>query len=188
MAVYPVLAGIASKLLLFFGFFSPKIRRFTEGRKDWRNDLRIKVKALAVQSQPLKILMFHCSSVGEFEQARPVIERMHAEFPGHHILLSFFSPSGYELRKNYPAADLICYLPLDTKINMSHFLDLVQPSALIIIKYEFWPNLLLECHHRNIPVISVSAIFRPGQFYFKWYGSYFLRAIKTINHLRNTNI
>lgn len=180
--MYQFLVSISGVVLSLLGTFLPKIRRFNEGRVNWRQQLRLKINALSIYGEHTPVVLFHCASVGEFEQARPIIERFHAEFPGHRIVLSFFSPSGYELRKNFSAADVVCYLPLDTRKNMSDFLDLIQPSAVIIIKYEFWPNFLLECHSRNIPVISVSAIFRTDQFYFRPYGSYFLKSLRTIRH------
>jgi len=161
------------------GFFSLKLQKFVSGRKDWRKILRKKMSELG-QHQPL--IHFHCASVGEFEQARPLIEKLHSSLPGHRILLTFFSPSGFELRKNYTFADLVFYLPVDTKQNMRDFLNLVNPSMVVIVKYEFWPNFLFECYNRNIPVISVSAVFRPGQFYFRRHGNFFLNALRTIEH------
>lgn len=180
--MYQFLVKISGVVLSLSGIFLPKIRRFNQCRVNWRQQLRLKINALSNYGGHTPVFLFHCASVGEFEQARPVIERFHAEYPGHRIVLSFFSPSGYELRKNFSAADVVCYLPIDTRKNMRDFLDMVQPSVVIIIKYEFWPNFLLECHSRNIPVISVSAIFRTNQFYFKPYGSYFLKALKTVKH------
>ncbi|MFZ9981055.1 MAG: 3-deoxy-D-manno-octulosonic acid transferase [Cyclobacteriaceae bacterium] len=132
------------------------------------------------QHRPL--IHFHCASVGEFEQARPLIEKLHSSLPGHRILLTFFSPSGFELRKNYGVADIVFYLPLDTRKNMRDFLNLINPSMVVIVKYEFWPNFLFECQNRNIPVISVSAVFRAGQFYFRSHGNFFLNALRTIEH------
>ena len=164
------------------GFFSLKLQKFVSGRKDWRRVLSQKMSALGPEGQHLPLIHFHCASVGEFEQARPLIEKLHSSLPGHRILLTFFSPSGFELRKNYTFADLVFYLPVDTKKNMRDFLDLVNPAMVVIVKYEFWPNFLFECHNRNIPVISVSAVFRTGQFYFRRHGNFFLNALRTIEH------
>lgn len=164
------------------GLFSLKLQKFINGRRDWRRELAQKMAAIRPNGQHIKLIHFHCASVGEFEQARPLIEKVHASMPDHRMLLTFFSPSGYELRKNYALADLVFYLPLDTRKNMRDFLSMVSPSLVVIVKYEFWPNFLFECADRKIPVISVSAVFRPEQFYFKWQGKYFLNALNTINH------
>jgi len=171
---------------LFFpvvGLFSSKFKRFIVGRVDWRSRLRQSMKVLQTGSFPKSpVVLFHCASVGEFEQARPVIEKLHSELPGHRMVLSFFSPSGFELRKNYGSADLVTYLPLDTKSNVKDFLDAIDPTLVVITKYEFWPNFLLECHNRLIPVVSISAVFRKSHFYFKPWGSFFLHALRTVHH------
>ena len=116
---------------------------------------------------------FHASSLGEFEQARPVLEAYRLRHPDHRILVTFFSPSGYEVRKNYPLADTIRYLPMDTPRNVRRFLDTYRPTVAFFVKYEFWYNYLGELHRRGIPTYIFSAIFRPGQYFFKWYGSWF---------------
>ena len=126
---------------------------------------------------------FHASSLGEFEQGRPMIEKMRAEHPEYRILLTFFSPSGYLPAKNYQQADIVCYLPFDTRRSVRRFLDLVRPKMAFFIKYEFWLNYLLELKRRSIPVYSVSSIFRRGQVFFKpWGGSYRL-ALHCFDHL-----
>lgn len=117
-----------------------------------------------------KYIWFHASSLGEFEQGRPMIEQIRREYPRYKILLTFFSPSGYEVRKNYEGADLVCYLPFDKKRNVRKFLDLANPSFAIFIKYEFWANYLTELHRRHIPTYIISAIFRKDQVFFTWYG------------------
>lgn len=120
----------------------------------------------------------HCSSVGEFEQARPIIEWYKSEKKGYKILLTFFSPSGYELRKNYEHADWVFYMPADTTSNAVKFINTVRPAKAIFIKYEFWYNYLRELKRNNIETYIVSAIFRPSQHFFKWYGSFFRKMLK----------
>ncbi|MEG0948768.1 MAG: glycosyltransferase N-terminal domain-containing protein [Bacteroidales bacterium] len=124
-----------------------------------------------------RYLWFHAASLGEFEQGRPLIEEIRRSYPHYKIALTFFSPSGYEVRKNYTGADLICYLPFDTPTNVHTFLDLLQPEKAFFIKYEFWANYLKELQKRNIPVYLFSAIFRPEQVFFKWYGNFFRRLL-----------
>ncbi len=126
---------------------------------------------------------FHASSLGEFEQGRPMIEKMRAEHPEYRILLTFFSPSGYLPAKNYQQADVVCYLPFDTKRNVRRFLDLVRPKMAFFIKYEFWPNYLSELNRRSIPVYSASSIFRKGQAFFKPWGGRYRLALHCFDHL-----
>lgn len=128
-------------------------------------------------------IWIHASSLGEFEQGRPIIEALKMHQPEKKILVTFFSPSGYEVRKNYTRADLICYLPFDLPENVSRFLDIVKPSQAIFIKYEFWANYLNELANRQIPTYIISAIFRPSQIFFKWYGGYFRKMLRDFTHL-----
>jgi len=130
-----------------------------------------------------RYVWFHAASLGEFEQGRPVIEQLKRDKPETKILLTFFSPSGYEVRKNYAGADIVSYLPLDTPINANHFVKLVKPSKAIFIKYEFWPNYLLALQNENIPVISISSIFRPDQVFFKGYGKWYKKLLLTFQHI-----
>ncbi|MDD4516779.1 glycosyltransferase N-terminal domain-containing protein [Massilibacteroides sp.] len=130
-----------------------------------------------------KYIWVHASSLGEFEQGRPVIEKIKAEHPEYKILLTFFSPSGYEVRKNYDGADVICYLPFDTPYRVKKFLNLANPTIAIFIKYEFWANYLTELKKRNIPTYIISAIFRPQQVFFKWYGRSYRKVLTCFNHL-----
>lgn len=125
---------------------------------------------------------FHAASLGEFEQGRPLMERLRKTHPEYKILLTFFSPSGYEVRKNYEGADIICYLPLDTPINAIRFLRLIRPVKAYFIKYEFWYNYLHILKHRKVPVYSVSSIFRPQQVFFRWYGHEYSRVLKCFTH------
>lgn len=129
-----------------------------------------------------KIIWFHAASLGEFEQGRPVVETVKKQFPRHKILITFFSPSGYEVRKDYELADVICYLPFDTKRNMKRFVKIVQPALAILIKYEFWPNLLHELRVKSIPTILISGIFRKNQSFFKNYGAWFRKSLKAFDH------
>ena len=128
-----------------------------------------------------KYIWFHAASLGEFEQGRPLMERIRESHPEYKILLTFFSPSGYEVRKDYPGADICCYLPLDTKCNAQRFLDIIHPSMVFFIKYEFWYNYLHILKSRNVPVYSVSSIFRPDQVFFKWYGKQYGRVLHCIS-------
>lgn len=156
--------------------FNHKAKLWIEGRKDWQNKLKNHV------SDEDKILWIHCSSLGEFEQGRPIIERMKIEFTYHKIVVSFFSPSGYEVRKNYEGADYIFYLPLDTKKNMKSLVKLLNPEMLILVKYEYWYNLLGKLNKNNIPVIVISAVINEDNLFFRPWGSWFRKKIKTISH------
>ena len=144
--------------------FSDKVRKMWQGEQEAFDILREKVDPKA------SYIWFHAASLGEFEQGRPLIERIRQDYPQYNILLTFFSPSGYEVRKNYEGADIVCYLPLDTKRNAERFLSAVKPVMAFFIKYEFWYNYLHLLSQRRVPVYSVSSIFRPDQVFFKWYG------------------
>ena len=130
-----------------------------------------------------KYIWFHASSLGEFEQGRPMMEKIKADYPQYKILLTFFSPSGYEVRKNYVGADVVCYLPFDTPYRVRKFIQLANPYMAIFIKYEFWANYLGELHKRNIPTYIISAIFRPKQIFFRWYGKPYRKVLTYFNHL-----
>ncbi len=153
-----------------------KAASWIEGRKNWRNKLS------AFQKKAGETIWFHCSSLGEFEQGRPLIEAMRERDKDSNIILSFFSPSGYEIRKDYPHADLVCYLPLDTPFNAKDFLDIISPDAAYFIKYEYWYNYLNLLHSKKIPVYIVSGIFRESQPFFKWYGTFWRAMLRMINH------
>lgn len=140
--------------------FNPKARQWIDGRRDWRSHLTQK---LVGNTAP--IAWFHAASLGEFEQGRPVMEAYRMQYPDHKIMLTFFSPSGYEVRKNYDGADFVLYLPTDTPPNARQFVALVKPRIAFFIKYEFWYNYLRELKAANVPVISFSAIFRPNQLF-----------------------
>ena len=157
--------------------FNHKAHLFARGRKQQFKRLRELIPADAV------IAWFHCASLGEFEQGRPVMEAYRQKYPNHKILLSFFSPSGYEVRKNYDGADYVCYLPVDTPRNARRFLKIVRPCTAVFIKYEFWHNYLYCLKKQNVPTYIVSAIFRPSQVFFKWYGGFFRNMLKVYRRL-----
>lgn len=159
------------------GLFSPKAKAFNEGRRHLFERLR---SQLVTNSAPL--IWIHCASLGEFEQGRPVIEKLKQEFPRYKIILTFFSPSGYEVRKNYAHADYIFYLPWDTRRNASHFVSIVRPSLAIFIKYEFWHHYTTQLKKRNIPLLSVSSIFREQQLFFKSYGGFYRKILLNFTH------
>lgn len=156
--------------------FSKKVRKMWRGERDAFDVLKRKVEPGA------QYVWFHAASLGEFEQGRPLIERIREEHPEYRILLTFFSPSGYEVRKNYDGADIICYLPLDTPINAIRFLRLVRPVKAFFIKYEFWYNYLHILKYRGIPTYSVSSIFRKDQIFFRWYAKKYANVLKCFTH------
>ena len=156
--------------------FNEKVRKMWHGERETFSILREKVDPNA------KYVWFHAASLGEFEQGRPLMEQLRKDHPEYKILLTFFSPSGYEVRKNYEGADIITYLPIDTITNARRFLRLVHPVMAFFIKYEFWYNYLHILKHRNIPVYSVSSIFRPDQVFFKWYGRQYGRVLNCFTH------
>lgn len=166
--------GLALKLA---SGFNDKAKLWVKGRKDWEQKIASKI------SKTDKVLWIHCSSLGEFEQGRPVIESLKEKYPHHKIAVSFFSPSGYEIRKNYPGADVIFYLPLDTKENAEKLIKVLHPDLLVLVKYEYWFNLITALHQKNIPTIVVSAIFRDSQNFFKKDGrNWFAQKLNLINH------
>jgi 3-deoxy-D-manno-octulosonic-acid transferase len=161
-------------------FFNSKARLWINGRKD----IFVRISE-ALEDEPSgearRIAWFHCASLGEFEQGRPVIEEFRFRFPSYKIFLTFFSPSGYEIRKNYKDADYIFYLPADTRHNARKFISLVNPRMAFFIKYEYWYNYLRVLHDKEVPYYIISAIFRPGQHYFRWYGSWFRDQIRQVS-------
>lgn len=167
IVIYFVLWGIAIASL-----FYEKVRKMWRGEREAFKILKQKVDPNA------KYIWFHAASLGEFEQGRPLMERIRKDYPQYKILLTFYSPSGYEVRKNYEGADIICYMPVDTRLNAIRFLRLVRPVMAFFIKYEFWSNFLHILKHRNIPTYSVSSIFREDQVFFKWYGRSYAGVLK----------
>jgi len=152
--------------------FSDKAALWIDGRNDWEKRLR---KAIPEDG---KVVWFHCASLGEFEQGRPVIEALRKKYPDRFILLTFFSPSGYQVRKNYSGADFVCYLPPDLIRSVRRFLDIAKPEIAIFVKYEFWFNFLRELNKRDVPVLLISARFRRDQHFFKWYGGWFRKKLQ----------
>ncbi len=154
--------------------FNPQARQFLSGRRGQFG----RMQAAVTGSE--EVAWFHCASVGEFEQARPVIEAFRKNFPGYRILLTFFSPSGYEMRKNYELADFVFYLPMDTRANARKFLRIFRPRLAIFIKYEYWFNYIDEIFKAGIPLYFVSAIFRPQQHFFRFYGGWFRKQLRKV--------
>ena len=169
--IYLYLFGVA-----IYSLFDEKVRKMWRGERAAFDVLRQSVVPGA------DYIWFHAASLGEFEQGRPLMEALRRDHPEYKILLTFFSPSGYEVRKNYEGADIICYLPLDTPFNALRFLRLVRPVKAFFIKYEFWYNYLHILRHRGIPVYSVSSIFRPSQVFFRWYGHEYAHVLRCITH------
>lgn len=156
--------------------FNKKAQLMTKGQRNTWNILRKEIGNDAY-------VWFHAASLGEFEQGRPLMERLRREHPEKKILLTFFSPSGYEVRKNYDGADIVCYLPFDTPLNAKKFIKLAHPEAAFFIKYEFWRNYIDILHRQQIPIYSVSSIFREKQVFFRWYGRKYARCLNRITHL-----
>ena len=171
LVMYLYLLGV-----IITSLFSEKVRKMWRGERDSFRVLREKVDPTA------HYIWVHAASLGEFEQGRPLIEQIRKDYPQYKILLTFFSPSGYEVRKNYAGADIICYLPIDTVTNARRFVRTIRPEMAFFIKYEFWYNYLHILKHRNIPVYSVSSIFREGQVFFRWYGRQYGRVLKCFTH------
>jgi 3-deoxy-D-manno-octulosonic-acid transferase len=171
IAVYTV--GFVLKIV---AIFNKKIALFLKGRKQTFHLLNAKI------AKDDSVIWFHCASLGEFEQGRPLIEKIKKDFPNYKILLTFFSPSGYEVRKDYAFADVITYLPLDTKRNAKKFVKMAHPEMAIFVKYEFWPNFLQVLKKKNIDTILVSGIFRKNQSFFKFYGAWMRKSLQTFSH------
>jgi 3-deoxy-D-manno-octulosonic-acid transferase len=175
--IYNISVQLYKLAILIASLFNKKARLWLEGRKDIFGELRKKVNDGA------PVVWMHCASLGEFEQGRPVLESLRQQYPGHRLLLTFFSPSGYEIRKNYTGVDWVFYLPLDTKANAAEFVSIVKPNLSLFVKYEYWYHYLHELHKRNIPVILISAIFRENAPFFKWYGGVHRKMAGYFNHL-----
>lgn len=169
IASYRLAIGIAS-------LYNAKASKWVDGRKGWEEQVR----ALPKDEQRIWV---HCSSLGEFEQGRPLIEMLKEAYPGYKLVLTFFSPSGYEACKKYSKADHILYLPLDTPGNASEFVGAINPALVVFVKYEFWYYFLREVGSRNIPLLLVSAAFRPSQAFFKWYGGFFRSILRCFTHI-----
>jgi len=174
--LYNLLIIITGFFLKIVALFSPKMKLFIDGRKNVFALLKEKI------NPEDKTIWFHSASLGEYEQGLPVIEKIKEKYPAHKIIVTFFSPSGYEVRKNNNVADITIYLPLDTKSNAKRFLKLVHPELVFFIKYEFWLNYLNELKKLKTPTYLISGIFRDNQMFFKWYGGFYRKALETFTY------
>lgn len=174
--LYNIIIFLAEGILNLIALFSSKIKLFLSGRKNVFKVLKENIQETDA------VFWVHCASLGEFEQGRPLIENLKRKYPHHKIVLTFFSPSGYEVQKNYEFADVVVYLPLDSVSNARRFIELVHPSVAIFVKYEFWPNYLKALENKNIPTLLVSGIFRKKQVFFQSYGSWMRSRLKTFSH------
>lgn len=173
--IYNCIVLVATFIISVIALFQKKMKLFVRGRKE-------SFQKLSVLKKENKIIWIHVASLGEFEQGRPIIERLKKEQPNFKIVLTFFSPSGYEIQKNYQLADVVCYLPMDTRKNARRFLELVNPAIAIFVKYEFWPNYLRELKQRNITTILISGIFRKNQIFFKPFGGFMRKSLQAFDH------
>ena len=174
--LYNFLILIVGFFLRIIALFNKKLGLFVDGRKEVFSKLKNEI------SSDDKVIWMHCASLGEFEQGRPILEKLKVKYPACKIVLTFFSPSGYEVRKDYKGADVICYLPLDTKQNAQKFIELIHPTLTVFVKYEFWPNILRELKNQEIETILVSGIFRENQSFFKSYGSWMRKSLKGFSY------
>ena len=180
--LYTIALRLYALLLRLVAPFVPKAAQWVRGRQE----LLPRIQA-ALRHETAPLAWFHCASLGEFEQGRPLMEAYAARYPTHKIVLTFFSPSGYEVRKNWPGAAYIFYLPLDTAAYARAFLDAVRPRLAVFVKYEFWYYFLTELKRQQIPTISVSAIFRPEQVFFRPWGGFFRRMLGCFTHIFTQN-
>jgi 3-deoxy-D-manno-octulosonic-acid transferase len=162
--------------LRLLALVNTKLGLFVKGRKE---TLSIVKKNISKED---KVVWIHAASLGEYEQGLPIMEELKRNYPLHKIVLTFFSPSGFEVKRNTAAADVVCYLPLDTRNNVNDFLDAVHPTLAIFIKYEIWPNYLKSLGEKAIPTLLLSALFKENQIYFKWYGTFMRKALSNFSH------
>ncbi|MCS6834141.1 MAG: 3-deoxy-D-manno-octulosonic acid transferase, partial [Flammeovirgaceae bacterium] len=177
MLIYKLSIRLFAILIRLLSPFHRKAALLRKGRKETLEKI-----ADAFPDSNILVAWFHCASLGEFEQGRPLIEAFKTHFPRYKILLTFFSPSGYEIRKNYPLADCVAYLPSDTMLNAQNFISIARPKVAFFIKYEFWHYYFRCLKAHNIPIFSVSAIFRPQQLFFKSYGTFFRITLHCVSH------
>jgi 3-deoxy-D-manno-octulosonic-acid transferase len=175
-SLYNFLIHVATGVLKLLALFSKKLRTFVRGRNFVFDTLKEKIAPTD------KTLWFHCASLGEFEQGVPIITAIKDLKPDHKIVVSFFSPSGFEVKKNTPLADVVVYLPMDTASNARKFIAAVHPSMAFFIKYEFWPNYLFELEKKAIPTLLISGVFNKNHIFFKPYGGFMRKALRTIDH------
>lgn len=174
---YNILIILTRQILKFIGLFNNKIKSGVTGRA---NTFKTLEKSISKNDT---CIWFHCSSLGEYEQGLPVFKEIRKYYHNHKIVLTFFSPSGYEIRKNTDVADLVVYLPLDTKQNAKHFLDIISPELVVFVKYDIWPNYLKELNNRNHRAILIAALFRKNQFYFNWFGGFMRQKLYAFEHI-----
>ena len=174
--LYNLSISISSLFIWFTQFFNPKMKLFVKGRKSVFKTLKSQIKPED------KTIWFHCASLGEYEQGVPIMEATKKMFPDHKLLVSFFSPSGFEVKKDSSIGDITVYLPFDTQGNAKKFIKLIHPSLAVFVKYEFWPNYLIQLKKNNIPTLLVSGLFRQNQVFFKSYGSFMRSALQNIDH------
>ncbi len=174
--LYNFFISIFNGVLPVIGLFTPKLKLFVNGRKESFKILEAKIFAED------RVLWFHCASLGEYEQGVPVMEALKKKYPNHKLVVTFFSPSGYETKKKSTLADVIVYLPMDTKTKVKRFIDLVNPELAVFVKYEFWPNYLKRLQAKKIPAVFISSTFREDQAFFKWYGGFMRKALRTVDY------
>lgn len=182
MILYSLSIQLLQLIYSLAALFNAKARLFVDGRKKLFERLQ---NTLSENKNP--IIWVHCASLGEFEQGRPIMEAFKRKYPAHKILLTFFSPSGYEVRKNYSGADYVFYLPWDTSYHAKQFIQISKPVLAIFIKYEFWYHYSTELKRNSIPLISASCIFRPSQIFFQWYGSLSRKTLKNVSYFFTQN-
>lgn len=175
--LYQLFVFLYPKAAWLLSFYNEKADKWVKGRKEIFNTL-----STAFSQQKKPVIWIHCASLGEFEQGRPVLESIKKSYPSYKILLTFFSPSGYEVRKNYSMADHISYLPMDSASAANKFFNIVQPKLILFIKYEFWYYYSMEAAKRKIPLLLLSGIFREDQYFFKWYGGFYRAILQNFNH------
>jgi 3-deoxy-D-manno-octulosonic-acid transferase len=178
MLLYNLSIWLYSAALNLASLWNPKAKAWVDGRKGLLD--RMEVAFSEIKGR--KRIWMHCASLGEFEQGRPVLEALRNQYPDAYIMVTFFSPSGYEIRKNYPVADHVFYLPVDRPSNARKFIDILQPDLAIFVKYEYWLNLLRVMKKKGIPVLMISALFQHKQIFFQWYGYWFKKALKGFRH------
>jgi 3-deoxy-D-manno-octulosonic-acid transferase len=175
--LYNILLFLVEICLKLIARFNTKLNKGQLGREETFSKIESSI------AKTDKTIWFHCASLGEYEQGLPVFECLKKDHPTHKIVLSFFSPSGYEIRKNSPIADVVVYLPIDTRTNAKTFIGLLKPELTVFVKYDIWPNYLLELKRFGLKSILISAALRPNQIYFKWYGGLFRKALKSFHHI-----
>ncbi len=179
---YDLFVNSVKIMLPIATLFSKKVKFYVEGQKDLKGHLQ-NIQKLRVENAAMKIVWFHCASLGEFEQGKPVLEVYKNNYPDHKILLTFFSSSGYNVKKYYKNADFIMYLPLDTAAKTKEFIQIVKPSLAVFVKYEFWPNIISKLAENRIPVIGISVILRADQLFFKSYGGFYREILSKFQRL-----